>query len=271
MKHGSSHPPARSSRAGRGAVKRQQPLAVRGTALLAGAGLVALVLVTYLPVLDAGFITDDDINVTVNPTLYSVAGLRDMWLVPRVGPAVLSGDVFIVLARTPTVAARSPRIPRHERAVPCRERRLALAVVVAFAGAGDLAGGGDLRRSSGRSRIRRLGDRAAECPVAGNGLGFDRLLSPFRPTRYGHEPPVDERAQMVCRVAPLVRGGATFKDGCRHVAGGAVGDLLVAKWTADRARRRSDGAVFLRWPWPSVQSPSGSRRITSARKDMNGR
>lgn len=50
--------------------------------MLAGAGLVALVLVTYLPVLDAGFITDDDINVTVNPTLYSVAGLRDMWLVP---------------------------------------------------------------------------------------------------------------------------------------------------------------------------------------------
>lgn len=44
--------------------------------------LVLLVLVTYIPVLDADFITDDDVNVTANPTLYSATGLRDMWLVP---------------------------------------------------------------------------------------------------------------------------------------------------------------------------------------------
>ena len=55
---------------------------MRRSTLLASGGLVLLVVVTYLPVLDASFITDDDINVTVNPTLYSAAGLRDMWFVP---------------------------------------------------------------------------------------------------------------------------------------------------------------------------------------------
>ncbi len=49
---------------------------------MAAAGLVALVLITYVPLLSAGFIMDDDINVAVNPTLYSAAGVRDMWFVP---------------------------------------------------------------------------------------------------------------------------------------------------------------------------------------------
>jgi tetratricopeptide (TPR) repeat protein len=54
----------------------------RSTAVFAGSALVAMVLVTYLPVRNAGFIMDDDVNIAANPTLYSVDGLRRIWLEP---------------------------------------------------------------------------------------------------------------------------------------------------------------------------------------------
>ena len=37
----------------------------------------------YTPVLSAGFIWDDHENVVANPTLVSLDGLRQMWLVPQ--------------------------------------------------------------------------------------------------------------------------------------------------------------------------------------------
>ncbi len=50
---------------------------------LGGAALVLIVLVTYAPVLSAGFIWDDEANVLDNVTLRSADGLRQMWFVPR--------------------------------------------------------------------------------------------------------------------------------------------------------------------------------------------
>ena len=84
MKPGRQKPPHESPRTPRTGASGGQlsDRALPRTTLVAAAALIALVAVTYLPVLDARFITDDDINVTINPTLYSVAGLRDMWLVP---------------------------------------------------------------------------------------------------------------------------------------------------------------------------------------------
>jgi tetratricopeptide (TPR) repeat protein len=70
-----AQPQKQSSRAPQAGVPRR-------ATLVAAVALVALTVVTYSPVWNAQFITDDDINVTVNPTLHSVAGLRDMWLVP---------------------------------------------------------------------------------------------------------------------------------------------------------------------------------------------
>jgi protein O-mannosyl-transferase len=48
--------------------------------------LVLLAAVVYLPALSAGFVWDDDAYVTENPTLRTLAGLRDIWLSPRATP-----------------------------------------------------------------------------------------------------------------------------------------------------------------------------------------
>ncbi|MBI2825044.1 MAG: tetratricopeptide repeat protein [Planctomycetia bacterium] len=52
-------------------------------AALAGGALVAMVLAAYVAALGAGFIWDDEFNVTTNATLRSLDGLRQMWFVPR--------------------------------------------------------------------------------------------------------------------------------------------------------------------------------------------
>ncbi len=41
-----------------------------------------MVAIEYLPVLNAGYVMDDDINVTVNPTLHSPGGLWRIWFDP---------------------------------------------------------------------------------------------------------------------------------------------------------------------------------------------
>ena len=64
------------------------PLAV----WLKAAAIVVLVVVVYLPTLDAGFIWDDDMYVEENPTLRSPSGLADIWFklgaVPQYYPLV---------------------------------------------------------------------------------------------------------------------------------------------------------------------------------------
>ena len=52
---------------------------VRPDLLRAGA-LILLTIAAYLPALSAGFVWDDDLIVTGNSTLRSLAGLRDIWL-----------------------------------------------------------------------------------------------------------------------------------------------------------------------------------------------
>ena len=44
--------------------------------------LLLLVVATYAPAVSGGFLMDDDTNLVANRTLYSVRGLRDMWLDP---------------------------------------------------------------------------------------------------------------------------------------------------------------------------------------------
>lgn len=46
------------------------------------AALVILVVLVFLPATQAGFIWDDDLSVTQNPALRSVAGLKDLWITP---------------------------------------------------------------------------------------------------------------------------------------------------------------------------------------------
>src|SRR5262249_49168718 len=58
------------------------PPSVALAPVLAGAAILALTLLAYLPVLRAGFIWDDDRYVTQNVLLRSAAGLRTMWLSP---------------------------------------------------------------------------------------------------------------------------------------------------------------------------------------------
>jgi tetratricopeptide (TPR) repeat protein len=59
---------------------------------LGAAALVFFVVGVYLPTLEAGFIWDDDVYVQENPTLGSLAGLRDIWFrlgaVPQYYPLV---------------------------------------------------------------------------------------------------------------------------------------------------------------------------------------
>lgn len=50
---------------------------------LAGGALLLLVFVAFAPALQAGFVWDDDFNVTRNATLLSADGLRQMWFVPE--------------------------------------------------------------------------------------------------------------------------------------------------------------------------------------------
>jgi hypothetical protein len=84
---------------GRGGVKcwfrrrrRVDSQAMARRPALAGAALVALVVVAYLPALRAGWVWDDDYYVTKNPTLGSVEGLRRIWFeigaVPQYYPLV---------------------------------------------------------------------------------------------------------------------------------------------------------------------------------------
>ncbi len=54
----------------------------RRSGLLAGLLLVALTLAAYAPVWDAGFVWDDDANVTANLPLRDLDGLRALWLEP---------------------------------------------------------------------------------------------------------------------------------------------------------------------------------------------
>ncbi len=71
----------------REAVRRPSPAdAVAARKIAAGALLVALTLAAYVPVLDAGFIWDDDDYVSANATLRSVDGLRRIWLEPGATP-----------------------------------------------------------------------------------------------------------------------------------------------------------------------------------------
>jgi Tfp pilus assembly protein PilF len=51
-----------------------------------GAALLVITLFAYLPVLQAGFVWDDDAYVTENVTLRSFEGLRSIWLEPEVLP-----------------------------------------------------------------------------------------------------------------------------------------------------------------------------------------
>lgn len=50
--------------------------------VLAGLALAALVMAAYLPALSNGFVWDDDVYLTANPLLDSLAGLRRIWLEP---------------------------------------------------------------------------------------------------------------------------------------------------------------------------------------------
>jgi hypothetical protein len=50
---------------------------------LAGALIVLLTVVAYLPAMRGGFIWDDDAYVTENQTLRSAKGLRQIWLNPK--------------------------------------------------------------------------------------------------------------------------------------------------------------------------------------------
>jgi tetratricopeptide (TPR) repeat protein len=70
-------PARRSARRGRQSAARW-----RTPAVLSGGLLVAMVIVTYAPVVRDGFIWDDDFYVTENTTLRSLDGLRRMWLEP---------------------------------------------------------------------------------------------------------------------------------------------------------------------------------------------
>ena len=53
---------------------------------IAGALLVLLTLITYLPALRGGFIWDDDSYVTQNPMLHSLGGLEAIWFKPLATP-----------------------------------------------------------------------------------------------------------------------------------------------------------------------------------------
>lgn len=58
-----------------------------------GAALAAITLLAYLPALRAGFVWDDDLLVTANPLLHTLAGLRAIWLglgTPDYTPLTLS-------------------------------------------------------------------------------------------------------------------------------------------------------------------------------------
>jgi tetratricopeptide (TPR) repeat protein len=65
-----------------------------GNRFAAGAALVLLTLVAYIPAASCGFIWDDDAYVTNNRTLRSAAGLQEIWLkpgsVPQYYPLVFS-------------------------------------------------------------------------------------------------------------------------------------------------------------------------------------
>ncbi|HEY4310141.1 MAG TPA: tetratricopeptide repeat protein [Pirellulales bacterium] len=72
-----------ASTRGAGALSPQVGLAWQSLTIWAGVALVAMVVIAYLPALDAEFIWDDETNVTNNETLRSLDGLRQMWFVPR--------------------------------------------------------------------------------------------------------------------------------------------------------------------------------------------
>ena len=55
----------------------------RKTILLLASLMVAAVVVSYLPALQAGFVWNDDTYVTDNPTLDGVEGLRLIWTEPK--------------------------------------------------------------------------------------------------------------------------------------------------------------------------------------------
>ena len=54
--------------------------------LLPAAGLVLLVIAAFAPALVCGFVWDDELWVTANPTLLSLAGLKRIWLEPWFNP-----------------------------------------------------------------------------------------------------------------------------------------------------------------------------------------
>jgi tetratricopeptide (TPR) repeat protein len=67
----------------KGDIASNKPVAARRQiswrCMAAGAGLVLLVLVSYLPVWRAGFIWDDDLGISGNPTLRTLDGLEQIW------------------------------------------------------------------------------------------------------------------------------------------------------------------------------------------------
>ena len=62
------------------------PVASANRPVVLAAVIMAAVVVCYCRVLWAGWIWDDDFYVWNNPTLHSLAGLRDIWLVPKATP-----------------------------------------------------------------------------------------------------------------------------------------------------------------------------------------
>jgi tetratricopeptide (TPR) repeat protein len=72
---------ARSNRHAKSSVPRAT--AWHNSPMFAGGALVAIALIAYLPALQAGFVWDDETNVTNNTTLRSLDGLRQMWFEPR--------------------------------------------------------------------------------------------------------------------------------------------------------------------------------------------
>ncbi|MCX6952608.1 MAG: tetratricopeptide repeat protein [Verrucomicrobia bacterium] len=65
--------------------------------LLGPAVLVLLLLIAYLPVWRAGFIWDDDLHLTANPTIVGPDGLREIWTTPAANyfPLVLTNLWFL--------------------------------------------------------------------------------------------------------------------------------------------------------------------------------
>ena len=186
--------------------------------VLLAAAILAITLLAYIPAMRGGFsgTTTPSSRTTADPG----AGRPPAVLADDGGGGLFPAHLQHALGRVAALGRSSGRVPRDQRAAPCRSRGAALAGAAAARRSRRVAGGRALRRSPGGRGVGGVDHGTQEHAAHGALSPVAPGLSPLRRAR------TTRRAYHLSILCVPAR--AAGEDLRRHAAGGAAAVRLVA-------------------------------------------